>query len=141
MPFEYQALLILHSFLIPACLLILWWDRRDRRRRTTTTTSADSANEMARLDAARRPRARGSSADRSTAEQEHCHSPDSVRVAVRDAMEARGITEVAQATGLPREDIEAVLTPEARPPHDTVMAVTHALGLRVRIEPRHPQDT
>ena len=63
---------------------------------------------------------------------------DTVRLAVRDVMEARGVAEISRVTGLPREEIQSVLTPEGRPHHDTVVAVAHAVGLQLRVEPRHP---
>ena len=136
MAFEYQALLALYAVLIPTCALILWWDRRDRRRRQITNP-ADSADEMA-VPTVYSQKASGGATDRMSTARKNGQAPDTVRLAVRDAMEARGITEISRVTGLPREEIEAVLTPGGRPHHDTVVAVAHAVGLQLRVEPRHP---
>ena len=136
MAFEYQALMVLYAFLIPTCAVILWWDRRDRRRRQITN-SADSADEMA-VPRVYSLEASDATTDRLRTSRENGQAPDTVRLAVRDAMEARGVTEISRVTGLPREEIEAVLTPGGRPHHDTVVAVAHAVGLQLRVEPRHP---
>lgn len=103
----------------------------------STTNSADSADEMA-VPTACSLTASGGPTDRPSAGRENGHMPDTVRLAIREAMQARGITEVARATGLPREEIQGVLTPDGRPHHDTVVAVAHAVGLQIRVEPRHP---
>ncbi len=134
--FEYQALLVLYAFVIPTCALILWWDRRDRRRRQTTN-SADSADEMA-VPTVYSQEASGGATDRLSTARENGQAPDAVRLAARHAMEARGVTEISRVTGLPREEIQSVLTPEGRPHHDTVVAVAHAVGLQLHVEPRHP---
>jgi len=50
---------------------------------------------------------------------------------------ARGMTEVAKASGLTREALYKALRPESQPRFDTIMRVCGALGVRFVAEPRH----
>jgi len=50
---------------------------------------------------------------------------------------ARGMTEVAKASGLTREALYKAFRPESKPRFDTVMRVCGALGVRFVAEPRH----
>lgn len=48
---------------------------------------------------------------------------------------ARGMAQIAAATGLGRESLYKALTPGARPRFDTVLKVVHALGVELRAHP------
>ncbi|KXU34411.1 addiction module antitoxin [Cephaloticoccus capnophilus] len=50
---------------------------------------------------------------------------------------ARGMSEVAKASGLTREALYKALRPESQPRFDTIMRVCGALGVRFVAEPRH----
>ena len=49
------------------------------------------------------------------------------------AAKARGMTEIAQATGLAREALYKALRPGAQPRFDTINRVCHALGLKLTV--------
>lgn len=127
MPFTYQAMLILLAFLVPIAGFFMWANRRDRRLHGSTAGAAT----MALFDpqSCATNTANGATMDAGR---------DVVRGAIRDAVEMRGITQLAEDTGLPRAEVAAVLDPRGRPTHDAVMAVLHALGYQVRIEARSP---
>ena len=61
--------------------------------------------------------------------------PDLFLVAVRDVARARGMTQLARATGLGRESLYKALAPGAKPRYDTVLKVLHALGVKLHVEP------
>ncbi len=50
---------------------------------------------------------------------------------------ARGISQIARATGLRRESLYKVLSPEGNPEFATVLKVVTALGIRLSAEPAH----
>ncbi len=64
--------------------------------------------------------------------------PDLFLVAVRDAARARGMTQLAHATGLGRESLYKALTPGAKPRYDTVLKIMRALGVKLTALPIHP---
>ena len=53
------------------------------------------------------------------------------------AARARGMTEIAQATGLSREALYKALKPNAKPRFDTINRVCSALGVRLVAKPQH----
>lgn len=55
--------------------------------------------------------------------------------ALGNVAKARGMTAVAQASGLGRESLYKALAPGAHPRHDTIAAVVRALGLSFTIAP------
>lgn len=59
--------------------------------------------------------------------------PDVFLMAVGNVAKARGMTEIAQATGLGRESLYKAFAPGARPRYDTVLKVLRSLGLRLAI--------
>jgi len=67
--------------------------------------------------------------------------PDLFLVAVRDAARARGMTQLAHATGLGRESPYKALTPGAKPRYDTVLKIMRALGGKLTALPIHPPET
>lgn len=50
---------------------------------------------------------------------------------------ARGMAQIASATGLGRESLYKALTPGAKPRFDTILKVIHALGVDLRVYPVH----
>ncbi|WP_290649300.1 hypothetical protein [Aquisalimonas sp.] len=60
---------------------------------------------------------------------------EALRSTIREAVEARGIAQLAQETGLPRREIENALTPGGRPACDAVVTRLQAVGCQVRVEP------
>ena len=48
---------------------------------------------------------------------------------------AKGMTEVARASGLTREALYKALRPTSQPRFDTIMKVLHALGLQICVQP------
>lgn len=48
---------------------------------------------------------------------------------------ARGMTEVARASGLTREALYKALRPTSHPRFDTIMKVVHAMGLQINVQP------
>ncbi len=55
--------------------------------------------------------------------------------AVQTAARARGMSQIAEASGLGRESLYKALRPGAQPRFDTVQRVLGALGVRLSIEP------
>ncbi|RWX52294.1 putative addiction module antidote protein [Candidatus Electrothrix marina] len=53
------------------------------------------------------------------------------------AAKARGMSEIAKATGLTREALYKALTPHAKPRFDTINRVCTALGVRLVAQPVH----
>ncbi|MDU9049327.1 MAG: putative addiction module antidote protein [Candidatus Electrothrix sp. Rat3] len=51
------------------------------------------------------------------------------------AAKARGMSEIAKATGLTREALYKALTPNAKPRFDTINRVCTALGVRLVAQP------
>ncbi len=64
--------------------------------------------------------------------------PDLFLVAVRDVARARGMTQLARATGLGRESLYKALTPGAKPRYDTVLKIMRALGVKLAALPDQP---
>ncbi len=54
--------------------------------------------------------------------------PDAFIAALADVAKARGMTRLAQETGLGRESLYKTLAPGAKPRFDTVMKIAAALG-------------
>lgn len=60
-------------------------------------------------------------------------NPDVFLTAVTDVARARGISDLAQRTGLSRASLYKALTPGAKPRYDTIFKVLHGLGVKVTI--------
>jgi len=54
------------------------------------------------------------------------------------AAKARGMRDIAQATGLSREALYKALKPNAKPRFDTINRVCSALGVQLVARPIHP---
>jgi probable addiction module antidote protein len=61
------------------------------------------------------------------------HTPALIRAALGDVVRAKGMTEIAQATGLSRTSLYKALSPDGNPEFATVMSVLRSLGLRVGV--------
>lgn len=57
--------------------------------------------------------------------------PDLLLAALGDVARAKGMAEVARATGLGRESLYKALAPGAKPRFDTVLKVAKALGIQL----------
>jgi probable addiction module antidote protein len=64
-------------------------------------------------------------------------NPDVFLVAVSDVAKARGIANLAIATGLGRESLYKALAPGAKPRYDTVLKLVRALGVELHATPAH----
>ena len=63
-------------------------------------------------------------------------SPESFLVALRDVTEAhKGVTKLASATGLNRENLYRMLSKKGNPRLENLWSVLNAIGLRLLIEP------
>lgn len=58
--------------------------------------------------------------------------------ALGDIARARGMTDIAKAAGITREALYKALRPGSAPRFDTVNRVCAALGVRLVVEPLHP---
>lgn len=57
--------------------------------------------------------------------------------ALGDIARARGMAEIAKASGLTREALYKALRPDAQPRFDTISRVCGALGVRLVLQPVH----
>ena len=53
------------------------------------------------------------------------------------AAKARGMSEIAKASGITREALYRALRPNASPRFDTINKVCQALGVRLEVKPVH----
>jgi probable addiction module antidote protein len=60
--------------------------------------------------------------------------PEQFIVALKTVARARGMTQLAQDTGLGRESLYKALAPGAKPRYDTIMKVVRALGVTLHAE-------
>lgn len=61
---------------------------------------------------------------------------DSFLEALRTVARAKGMTQLAKDTGLGRESLYKTLSPGASPRFETIIKITHALGLSVEFTPK-----
>ena len=62
-------------------------------------------------------------------------NPDVFLSALADVAKAKGMAQVAKASGLGRESLYKALSPGAHPRHETIRKVVGALGLKITITP------
>lgn len=62
-------------------------------------------------------------------------NPDLFLSALADVAKAKGMAQVAKASGLGRESLYKALAPGAHPRHETIRRVVAALGLKITIAP------
>jgi probable addiction module antidote protein len=60
-------------------------------------------------------------------------NPDVFLAAVGHVAKARGMSTIAQSTGLGRESLYKALAPGAKPRYDTVLKVLHGLGVKLTV--------
>jgi probable addiction module antidote protein len=60
-------------------------------------------------------------------------NPDVFLAAVGQVAKARGMSAIAESTGLGRESLYKALTPGAKPRYDTVLKVLQGLGVKLTI--------
>lgn len=60
-------------------------------------------------------------------------NPDVFLAAVGQVAKARGMSAVAETTGLGRESLYKALTPGAKPRYDTVLKVLQGLGVKLTV--------
>lgn len=63
--------------------------------------------------------------------------PDLFLDALKTVARARGMTELAKATGMGRESLYKALAPGAKPRYDTILKVVRALGITLHAEATH----
>ena len=63
-------------------------------------------------------------------------NPEMFLMAIKTVARARGMTQLAQATGLGRESLYKALAPGAKPRYETIMKVLNALGVRLHAVPQ-----
>ena len=61
--------------------------------------------------------------------------PSVITAALGDIARAKGMTELARATGLGRESLYKALSPDGNPEFATVMKVVRALGIKLTAQP------
>lgn len=64
-------------------------------------------------------------------------NPDVFLQAIADVAKARGMTKLANDTGLGRESLYKALAPGAKPRYDTVIKLIKALGVDLHASPAH----
>ena len=60
-------------------------------------------------------------------------NPDVFLAAIGDVAKARGMSAVAQSSGLGRESLYKALAPGAKPRYDTILKVLRSLGVKLTV--------
>ncbi len=60
-------------------------------------------------------------------------NPDVFLAAIGDVAKARGMSAVAQSSGLGRESLYKALAPGAKPRYDTIIKVLRSLGVKLTV--------
>ena len=60
-------------------------------------------------------------------------NPDVFLAAIADVAKARGMTAIANSTGLGRESLYKALAPGAKPRYETIVKVLHGLGVKLTV--------
>jgi len=61
-------------------------------------------------------------------------NPDVFLAALADVAKARGMAQLAKDSGLSRESLYKTLSPGAKPRFETIMKITKALGVPLRVD-------
>ncbi|MBD2857648.1 putative addiction module antidote protein [Spongiibacter sp. KMU-158] len=61
-------------------------------------------------------------------------NPDVFLAAVSDVAKARGMTAIANSTGLGRESLYKALSPGAKPRYETIVKVLNGLGVKLTVQ-------
>jgi len=62
-------------------------------------------------------------------------NPHVFLAALADVAKARGMSKVAQSTGLGRESLYKALAPGAKPRYETIVKILNGLGVKITIAP------
>jgi probable addiction module antidote protein len=65
------------------------------------------------------------------------NDPALLAAALGDIARARGMTEIAKASGIAREALYKALRPGAQPRFETIAKVCGALGVKLAVQPTH----
>jgi probable addiction module antidote protein len=60
-------------------------------------------------------------------------NPDVFLAALGNVAKARGMSAIAERSGLGRESLYKALSPGARPRYDTILKVLHSLGVKLAV--------
>lgn len=60
-------------------------------------------------------------------------NPDVFLAAIADVAKVRGMSLIAQNSGLGRESLYKALAPGAKPRYDTILKVLHGIGVRLTV--------
>ena len=60
-------------------------------------------------------------------------NPDVFLAAVGNVAKARGMSSIAESTGLGRESLYKAMAPGSKPRYDTVLKVLHSLGVKLTV--------
>ena len=60
-------------------------------------------------------------------------NPDVFLAAIGDVAKARGMSAIAQSSGLGRESLYKALAPGAKPRYDTILKVLRSLGVKLTV--------
>ena len=60
-------------------------------------------------------------------------NPDVFLSAIADVAKARGMSAIAQSSGLGRESLYKALAPGAKPRYDTILKVLNSLGVKLTV--------
>jgi probable addiction module antidote protein len=60
-------------------------------------------------------------------------NPDVFLAAISDVAKARGMSFIAESTGLGRASLYKALAPGAKPRYDTILKVLHSLGVKLSV--------
>ncbi len=60
-------------------------------------------------------------------------NPDVFLAAIADVAKARGMSAIAQSSGLGRESLYKALSPGAKPRYDTILKVLQSLGVKLTV--------
>lgn len=66
------------------------------------------------------------------------NDPSLLAAALGDIARARGMSEIASASGITREALYKALRPNAEPRFDTISRVCNVLGVKLVAQPIHP---
>lgn len=61
-------------------------------------------------------------------------NPDVFLAAIAEVAKARGMTAIANSTGLGRESLYKALAPGAKPRYETIIKVLHGLGVKLTVQ-------
>lgn len=67
-------------------------------------------------------------------------NPDVFLAALADVAKAKGMAQVAKASGLGRESLYKALAPGAHPRHETIRKVVAALGMKITVSPANAAE-